>query len=170
MRTTMTGTGTATVVAAVLMAALWSAGTHATRATGALAEPVARVILPVDGPVLRPFTAPPHPFGAGHRGVDLAAASGDPVRAALPGVVVFAGEVARRGWVTVDHGGGLQTTYGVLDPRAVSAGQRVDAGHVLGRVAAGAEHLDWGARLHGEYIDPLRLFGRWRPHLVRLPR
>lgn len=130
----------------------------------------AQVVAPVDGAVVAPFDPPDHRFGPGHRGVDLAAEPGTPVRAALAGIVTFSGEVAGRGWVTVDHGGGLVTTYGVLDPREVAAGRHVAAGHVLGRLAASAEHLDWGARLHGEYIDPLRVLGRWRPHLVALPR
>lgn len=135
--------------------------------SGAGAVPT-RAVMPVDGPVLRPFTAPAHRFGPGHRGVDLAADPGTTIRAALPGLVTFAGEVAGRGWVTVDHGGGLDTTYGVVDPRLVPAGRRVEAGQALGRLAAEAGHLDWGARLHGEYIDPLRLLSRWRPHLVRM--
>lgn len=126
------------------------------------------VVLPVDGPVQRRFTAPAHPYGPGHRGVDLAAEPGATVRAALPGLVTFAGEVAGRGWVTVDHGGGLDTTYGVLDPRLVTAGQRVHGGRPLGHLGDDAGHLDWGARLHGDYIDPLRLLSRWRPHLVGL--
>lgn len=129
----------------------------------------ARAVWPVDGAVVRGFEPPEHPYGPGHRGADLAAEPGTAVRAALPGVVAFSGVVAGRGWVTVNHGGGLDTTYGVLDPRAVSAGQRVAAGDVLGQLAAGAAHLDWGARLGGHYIDPLRLFGRWRAHLVRVP-
>lgn len=157
------------LLAATVLAAPWADGATA---NGAADEPppvaATAVVLPVDGPVQRPFTAPAHPYGPGHRGVDLAAAPGAAVRAALPGLVTFAGRVAGRGWVTVDHGGGLDTTYGVLDPRLVTAGQRVAAGQPLGRLTADAGHLDWGARLHGDYIDPLRLLTRWRPHLVRL--
>jgi murein DD-endopeptidase MepM/ murein hydrolase activator NlpD len=51
------------------------------------------------------------PFGPGHRGVDLAAVAGAPVLAAGAGTVVFAGTVAGRGVVSVDHSGGLRTTY-----------------------------------------------------------
>lgn len=121
---------------------------------------------PVPGRVLRAFTPPATPYGAGHRGVALAAAPGDAVRAALPGVVRFSGVVAGRGWVTVDHGGGLDTTYGDLQPRLAAAGDRVDAGQVLGWLAPHAGHLHWGARVRGSYIDPLGLFGRWEPHLT----
>jgi murein DD-endopeptidase MepM/ murein hydrolase activator NlpD len=125
---------------------------------------------PVDGPVLRVFDPPATPYGAGHRGVDLAAEPGTPVRAALPGVVTFSGEVARRGWVTVAHGGGLDTTYGWIDPRSVTRGERVREGQVLGRLAGDAAHLDWGARIDGEYVDPLGLLGPWRATLVPLGR
>src|SRR5690606_28484862 len=122
------------------------------------------VVLPVDGPLLRLFERPPGPYAAGHRGVDLAALPGTPVRAALPGKVTFSGEVAGVGWVTLDHGGGLQTTYGDLRPRLLSAGRRVVAGDVLGRLAPGRAWVDWGARRDGDYLDPLTLLGRWQVH------
>jgi murein DD-endopeptidase MepM/ murein hydrolase activator NlpD len=122
-------------------------------------------VLPVEGIVTRPFDAPAHPYGPGHRGVDLAAAPGAPVRSAAAGTVTFSGPVAGTRWVTVAHGGGLDTTYGPLQPGVV-AGQRVRAGQRLGWLSPGAGHLDWGARLGGRYIDPLTLLGRWRVHLA----
>jgi murein DD-endopeptidase MepM/ murein hydrolase activator NlpD len=124
---------------------------------------------PVDGPVVRRFDPPATPYGPGHRGVDLAAPPGTAVRAALPGVVAFAGPVAGRGWVTIDHGGGLDTTYGWIEPRTVVAGQRLRAGASIGALAGDAAHLDWGARRDGAYIDPLSLLGPWRARLVPLP-
>lgn len=141
-------------------------------------------VRPVVGAVVRPFDPPVNPYGAGHRGVDLAAAPGEHVRAALPGTVAFAGPVAGRGWVTVDHGGGLRTTYGDVVP-SVGVDDEVGAGDVIGQLADGARHLDWGARLArigggaegpgdpGDYIDPLSLLERWRPRLTspaRVPR
>jgi len=127
------------------------------------------LVLPVDGPVVRPFDAPDGPFAAGHRGVDLAAGPGAQVRAAAAGTVRFAGPVAGAGWLALDHGGGLATTYGHLDDLLVAEGDRVEAGDVLGRVADGRDHLDWGARRDGEYVDPLGLLGAaagWRVALV----
>lgn len=126
-------------------------------------------ILPVPGAVRRGFEPPAHPYGPGHRGVALEARPEDPVRAALAGRVSFAGEVARVGWVSVDHGMGLVTSYGPIDPRRVAAGERVGRGQVLGRLAEDAAHLRWGARLHGDYIDPLLLLGSWRVRLVADP-
>ena len=126
-----------------------------------------RAVRPVPGPVVREFVAPANPFGAGHRGVDLAAGPGEDIRSALPGLVTFSGLVAGQGWVTVRHSADLETTYGNLDPRQVSAGDRVEAGDVLGWLAPTAGHLDWGARWDGAYMDPLSLLERWEIHLVR---
>ena len=121
-------------------------------------------------PVTRPFAPPPSPYAAGHRGVDLAAVPGQPVVAAGAGVVVFAGMVAGRPVVSVDHPGGLRTTYEPVTP-AVAAGQAVALGTTLGELAAGhagcpAEAcLHWGLRRGDTYLDPLALL---RPPRVRL--
>ncbi len=125
---------------------------------------------PVDGAVTRPFDPPPDRYGTGHRGVDLAGAPGSPVLAAGDGVVVFAGMVAGRPVVSVDHTGGLRTTYEPVDP-AVGAGQQVARGAVLGTLSGGhagcpvAACLHWGLRRGEDYLDPLSLL---RPPEVRL--
>ena len=127
-------------------------------------------VRPVPGAVVRAFEAPAHRYGSGHRGVDLAARPGAPVRAARGGVVTWAGEVAGIGYVTVDHGGGLSTTYGNVEP-VVTPATRIAAGQRIGVLAADAAHLDWGARWEGgprrTYIDPLKLLWDLRPVLVR---
>ncbi|MDP5183123.1 M23 family metallopeptidase [Blastococcus sp. BMG 814] len=126
--------------------------------------------LPGDPVVTRPFDPPPHPYGPGHRGVDLAAAAGSPVLAAGEGVVVFAGMVAGRPVVSVDHPGGLRTTYEPVTP-SVGAGRAVIRGDPLGVLDAGhggcpvAACLHWGARRGEVYLDPMTLL---RPSRVRL--
>ena len=123
--------------------------------------------------VVRPFRAPPTPWSAGHRGVDLAASAGAVVHAAAAGQVTFAGVVAGRGVVVVTHAGGLRTTYEPVDDR-VPAGAFVVGGAALGVVAVGASHcppascLHWGARRGAEYVDPLTLVGRGPPVLLPL--
>jgi murein DD-endopeptidase MepM/ murein hydrolase activator NlpD len=113
-------------------------------------------------PVLRPFDPPAKLYGPGHRGADLGAAAGDPVLAAGPGVVSFAGVLAGRGVVAVRHPGGLRTTYEPLVV-TVRVGAVVPPGGVLGRMAAGHAGCPWPACLHwgllrGEdYLDPLSL-------------
>jgi murein DD-endopeptidase MepM/ murein hydrolase activator NlpD len=120
--------------------------------------------------VTRPFDPPDSPYGPGHRGVDLAGSQGAVVVAAGAGVVVFAGMVAGRPVVSVDHPGGLRTTYEPVDP-AVGAGTRVDRGSPLGVLVAGhagcpaAACLHWGLRRGETYLDPLGLL---RPPRIRL--
>ncbi|MEV6298656.1 M23 family metallopeptidase [Actinoplanes sp. NPDC051861] len=117
--------------------------------------------------VVRPFSPPPAPWLAGHRGVDLAARPGAVVRAAGPGTVVFAGVLAGRGVVSVAHRGGLRTTYEPVTP-SVAAGDTVAAGGPLGAVSAGHPGctveacLHWGLRRGSSYLDPLALLGRVR--------
>src|SRR3954452_5898210 len=74
--------------------------------------------------VLRIFGAPSPKWNRGRRGVDLAGVAGQPVYAAGPGTVVFAGELARRTLVSVAHPGGLRTTYEPVRP-SVRVGQLV---------------------------------------------
>lgn len=116
--------------------------------------------------VLRVFDAPSPDWQRGHRGVDLAGAPDQPVYAAGPATVVFAGLLAGRPVVSVAHPGGLRTSYEPVQP-AVRAGQRVDATTVLGRLQPGhpgcpaAACLHWGAMWgpasRADYVDPLGL-------------
>nr|WP_167108632.1 M23 family metallopeptidase [Amycolatopsis granulosa] len=112
--------------------------------------------------VVRPFQAPADPYGPGHRGVDLAAVPGQQVLAAGPGVVVFAGMVAGRPVVSVDHDGGLRTTYEPVTP-TVPVGTQVWQGQPIGVVEAGHPGcpveacLHWGVRRGEEYLNPLTL-------------
>lgn len=121
-------------------------------------------VAPVGGAVVRRFVRPANPYGPGHRGVDLGAHPGEPVRAAMDGTVTFAGPVGGVPWVTVAHRDDLDTTYGGLTP-TVRVGERVAIGDVLGHATA-AGRIDWGARHRGSYIDPLGLLGGWLARLV----
>jgi murein DD-endopeptidase MepM/ murein hydrolase activator NlpD len=120
--------------------------------------------------VMRPFEAPASPYGPGHRGVDLGGVAGAPVLSAGAGVVVFAGQLAGRGVVSVDHPNGLRTTYEPVAP-AVRAGDRVAAGAVLGQLRPGhagcpGACLHWGVRRGAEYVDPLSLVSTGRVRLL----
>ena len=120
-------------------------------------------LLPVDSAIVRPFQAPAGPYGSGHRGVDLVAAPGTPVRAANDGIVVFAGSVAGSLHVVVAHDGGIRTSSSFLARVDVRVGQRVPRGMVVGAAGgsgvghgAGVVHL--GVRVGERYIDPMLLF------------
>src|SRR3977135_1848019 len=96
---------------------------------------------PVDGPVVRAFQAPAFAYGPGHRGIDLAAPPGTPVRAAGDGVVSFAGSVAGSLHVVVAHDGDLRPTYAFLAGVDVLTGDRVARGQIVGVVGgSGPEH------------------------------
>jgi murein DD-endopeptidase MepM/ murein hydrolase activator NlpD len=121
--------------------------------------------------VVTPFRAPSHPYGPGHRGVDLGGAPGGPVLAARAGTVVFAGPVGGRDLVSVLHDDGLRTTYEPVQPM-VETGAVIRAGDVIGFLQPGHAGcaaqacLHWGIRRdRNEYLDPLVLL---RPPRVRL--
>ena len=144
------------------------------RAEAAFAVPAPAVpwAAPLAGPleITHPFERPPGPYAAGHRGVDLAGPSGSSVLAAGDGVVVFAGRVAGRPVVSIDHPDGLRTTYEPVQP-SVAAGQAVARGSPIGVLLAGHAGcpreacLHWGLRRAETYLDPMRLL---RPVRVRL--
>jgi murein DD-endopeptidase MepM/ murein hydrolase activator NlpD len=130
------------------------------------------------------FDPPDDPWGAGHRGVDLAGRIGQAVRSALPGEIRFAGRIAGKPVVTVSHGD-TRTTYEPV-VGTVPVGTRVSAGDVIGTLDLPGSHcfpracLHWGLIEGAEhYLDPLTLVGAGPvrllpldggvPPLVRLP-
>lgn len=127
------------------------------------AVPEAMVTLPVDDTrLLRGFEAPSVRWGPGHRGVDLAAGVGAPVRAPADGVVVVTRRVVDRDVVTVLHVDGLRSSLEPVEAD-VAVGTAVTSGQVLGRVATGghcAGCLHWGVRDGERYVDPLALLRR----------
>lgn len=117
---------------------------------------------PVVGPVIRGFDPPETPYGSGHRGIDIATAVGTPVHATAGGVVSFAGPVGGELFVSIDHGGGLASTYSWLSAVMVRKGDVVAAGDVvassgLGHPGSALAHLHFGAKLDGVYVDPFDL-------------
>lgn len=89
---------------------------------------------PVDGPVLQPFTLEGSPYAAGqHRGLDVAADEGAPVRAPSGGTVTFAGTVPSGGRsVTIETADGLAVTLLHLGAVLVSEGDPVVDGAPIG--------------------------------------
>ena len=121
---------------------------------------------PADGPVLRPFTLGDDPYAGGqHRGLDVAAATGTPVRAPAAGVVTFAGTVPGGGRsVTVRTADGYSVTLVHLGSIAVERDDLLAEGATVGTIGPsgdpehGEPSVHLGIRLtpdpHG-YLDPL---------------
>ncbi len=113
--------------------------------------------------VVADFEAPESDYGPGHRGVDLAGAVSQSVFAVAAGEVTFAGEIAGRGVIVVDHGE-LRSTYQPVAAQ-LAKGDQVEAGDRLATLTADASHcapracLHLGARRGDEYVDPLLLLG-----------
>lgn len=119
-------------------------------------SPRPRVVAGFEPPVTR--------WSPGHRGVDLSGRPAQAVQAALAGRVSFAGRIAGRGVVVVDHGG-FRTTYEPVSA-TVSVGEVVRAGTRIGRLELFGSHclpawcLHWGlVEGHEHYRDPLTLVG-----------
>lgn len=149
----------------VLLLDVLLALTGAGRAFGASGgpDPVGVWPLAPEPVVAARFDPPDSAYGAGHRGVDLAGRVGQPVRAALPGTVTFAGLLAGRGVVVIDHGL-TRTTYEPVHA-TVSLGAEVVRGGPLGTLQLPGSHcfpqacLHWGWIEDQTYLDPLRLVG-----------
>jgi murein DD-endopeptidase MepM/ murein hydrolase activator NlpD len=144
-----------------------AAGLGLAQPAGAASAPVGSVssgVWPLEPPqVVRRFDPPDAPWGAGHRGVDLAGTVGEVVRAALAGRIAFAGSLAGRGVVVVDHGD-TRTTYEPVLAQ-VRVGDSVAGGQPIGRLELADSHcfpaacLHWGWKRGKQYLDPLLLVG-----------
>lgn len=97
-----------------------------------------------------------------HRGVDYAAASGTPVKAAGDGKISFAGQQNGYGNVVIiDHGRGYQTLYAHLKSfaRGIKRGAKVQQGKIIAYVGqtgwATGPHLHYEFRINGTHKNPV---------------
>jgi murein DD-endopeptidase MepM/ murein hydrolase activator NlpD len=116
-----------------------------------------RLIWPVSAPITSPFG---WRWGRMHEGIDLGASYGTPIVAAAAGTVIYAGWEGGYGNLTaIDHGGGLSTAYGHQSRIAVSVGESVAQGQVIGYVGSTGHstgpHLHFEVRVDGQPVDPL---------------
>lgn len=98
-------------------------------------------------------------WGRMHEGIDIGGALGVPITAAESGRVDYAGWIGGYGnTIIVDHGGGMTTLYGHMHGFAVSAGQTVSIGQVLGYVGnsgfSEGPHLHFEVRIGGAPVNP----------------
>ena len=114
---------------------------------------------PSDGYISADFA--PGPGYKGHWGIDYQGDRDGLVHAAAAGRVVFAGQVTDNLTVTIDHGGGLRTSYSYLETLTVHQGQQVGRGSVIAVIGSHPEHdgLHFSVRLDGTYLDPEPILG-----------
>ena len=117
----------------------------------------AGLIWPAAGSVTSPFG---FRWGRMHEGIDIGASYGSAIHAAASGTVIYCGWESGYGNLTViDHGGNLATAYGHQSSIAVTCGQQVSQGQVIGYVGSTGHstgpHLHFEVRINGAPVDPL---------------
>jgi murein DD-endopeptidase MepM/ murein hydrolase activator NlpD len=118
------------------------------------------LIWPVSGAVVSAFGPR---WGTIHEGVDIAVAEMTPIRAAASGTVILLQSEASSGgygnFTCVDHGGGLSTCYAHQTSFAVSEGQSVSQGDIIGYSGCTGHcygpHLHFEVRINGSATDPM---------------
>jgi murein DD-endopeptidase MepM/ murein hydrolase activator NlpD len=100
-----------------------------------------------------------------HSGMDFPAAAGTPVHATQRGRVVLAEALFLPGnTVVIDHGLGIYSFYAHMESIAVTAGQMVEAGTVIGKVGATGRvtgaHLHWALTIDTARVNPLQIVGQ----------
>lgn len=127
--------------------------------------------------IVAPFEAPTSRYGTGHRGIDVAADTGQPVASITAGRIGFSGSIAGKAVVTVLMPDGRRVTYEPVTSE-LTAGTPVRAGQLIGTVAPRGGHCGGSPQALGsgqphrsgclhigllradEYLDPLTLLRR----------
>lgn len=122
----------------------------------------APTLWPVMGRITSSFGERLDPFngeGAFHSGIDIATSFGAAVRAPADGVVLkasFGNGYGRE--IIIDHGGGIETVYGHLSGFAVTVGEQVQRGQVIGYVGSSGRstgpHLHYEVRVRDTPVNP----------------
>ncbi len=121
-----------------------------------------RISLPVEGKITSKFGLRKDPFDGRvrfHRGIDIEAPEGTPVKAFMGGKVVFAGRKGGYGnLVILRHRDGKETYYAHLKEIDVSAGDKIESGEVLGKVGSTGRstgpHLHFEIRVENRPVNP----------------
>ena len=119
---------------------------------------------PVEGPITGSFGERIDPFngeGAFHTGVDISSSYGHAIVAPADGIVEYAD--LQNGYgrlVQIRHANGVSTRYGHLSGFAVTAGQRVQRGDVIGYVGLSGRstgpHLHYEVRIYNTPVNPYK--------------
>jgi murein DD-endopeptidase MepM/ murein hydrolase activator NlpD len=117
------------------------------------------MIWPING-VLTSRFCEPRPWEACHPGIDIAAPTGTPIRAADGGRVAIAGFTGGYGnYTCIQHSASLSSCYGHQSSIGVSVGQQVSKGQVIGAVGSTGHstgpHLHFEVRINGAVTNPM---------------
>lgn len=115
-------------------------------------------VWPTTGRVVSTFT---QGGGVAGKGIDIAGRSGQPIRAAAPGKVVYSGSglLGYGQLIIVKHSNTYLSAYGHSDELLVQEGDSVKAGERIAKMGVGPEKrplLHFEIRLNGKPVDPLR--------------
>lgn len=118
-------------------------------------------VKPVSGNITSRFGANESIRDHTHKGMDIAAPKGTPIKAAAEGTVTYSGWMGGYGnLVILSHGNGIQTYYGHCSKLNVSKGDTVTAGDVIALVGSTGNstgnHLHFEIRKNGQQINPQR--------------
>ncbi len=116
-------------------------------------------IRPISGIITSRFGSRESIRSFAHKGLDIAASNGTPIKAAASGTVVSAGRSGSYGnMVLISHGNGVQTLYAHCSQLNVSKGQKVSQGQVIAKVGstgrATGPHLHLEIRKNGVILNP----------------
>jgi murein DD-endopeptidase MepM/ murein hydrolase activator NlpD len=119
---------------------------------------------PIEGQVTGSFGERIDPFngeGAFHSGVDIGSSYGHPIVAPADGVVTLTETMGGYGkTIMIDHGNGISTRYGHLSGFAVTPGQKVQRGDVIGYVGESGRstgpHLHYEVRINDTPVNPYK--------------
>jgi murein DD-endopeptidase MepM/ murein hydrolase activator NlpD len=144
-----------------------AAAAQASSSSGATTAPAGPVqgesssgmIWPVNGPITSPFCEA-RAWESCHPGIDIGVPAGTPIQAAASGTVAIAGPNDGYGnYTCIDHGGGVSTCYAHQNTIAVSVGEQVSQGQVIGTVGCTGlcfgDHLHFEVRVNGSVVDPM---------------
>lgn len=129
----------------------------ARNAVEALGTSAQGFIWPINGSVTSPYG---YRWGRQHTGIDIDGYTGQPIVSSKEGTVVMASYYSGYGLtVIVDHGGGVATLYAHQSRTAVSNGESVEQGDILGYVgctgSCTGDHLHYEVRINGNPVDPM---------------
>jgi murein DD-endopeptidase MepM/ murein hydrolase activator NlpD len=119
---------------------------------------------PIEGQVTGSFGERIDPFngeGAFHSGVDIGSTYGKQIIAPADGIVIATENLGGYGkCILIDHGNSVSTRYGHLSGFAVTAGQRVQRGDVIGYVGESGRstgpHLHYEVRINNTPVNPYK--------------